>query len=71
MPKEIDNPYVSYYSKFGMNRGWCVMFRYLINDHIKFSFVANAKDAKTAKKLARLCNEDWVKNNGKESTDEA
>lgn len=70
MSKPIDNPYVPYYAKFGSSPGWCVMFRYLIGDKIKFSFIANAKDSKTAKKLARLLNKDWRENNGKESDDE-
>lgn len=71
MTKEINNPYVATYSKYSPNSGWSVLFRYLIGEKLKFSFVANTKDGKTAKKLARLCNKDWRLNNGKEDpTDE-
>jgi hypothetical protein len=66
MSTQIDNPYVASYVKFGTAPGHCVLYRYLIQDKIKFSHVATTKDSKMAKKLARLLNKDWRENNGVE-----
>jgi hypothetical protein len=63
MSKPIPNPYVAHYSKFGRNSGHCVLFRYLIGEQIRFTFVADTQDSKMAKKIARLLNKDWSENN--------
>lgn len=70
MSEPIKNPYVATFTKFSPNSGWSVLYRYLIGEKIKFSFVANAKDNQTAKKLARLLNKDWRERNGVQDEEE-
>ena len=70
MSEQIKNPYVATYSKYSPNAGWSVLYRYLIGNKIRFSFVANTRDNLTAKKLARLLNKDWRARNGVQDEEE-
>ena len=54
MTKQIKNPYVVSFSKYA--NGWTVMFRYMINDKIKFKVISTSTEKAHAEMIARALN---------------